>query len=145
MLALTLLVAASVEVERRRHRVLGRTGGQDLRRLGPDRRIWKVDVATGVIGVEVAVDDDVDLPGLNADAGQDLDDRRADDLELLEILRRQPFGETAVDEDRGLRMPDEPRVDHEALAWPVRFWSEETANDHARHDRMHRFGLSAGP
>jgi hypothetical protein len=90
-----------------------------------------------MIDVEVAVDDQVDLARLDADAGQCLGDRRAQEAQLAKILWRDVRADAGVDEDRRLRMADEPGVDDHALARRNRLRRQEAADHEPGDDRRH--------
>ena len=73
-----LFVVGAGEVDPLEDRVVGRVGQLPFDRLDVDRDARKRGVLSGVVGVEVAVDDLGDVADLDAGLGQDLVDRPAD-------------------------------------------------------------------
>jgi hypothetical protein len=96
-----------------------------------------------VVDVQVAVDDEIDRLGSDADAGEGLDDRRAKELHLADILGRQVRPDAGVDQQRRLRMPDQPGVDDHALARRHRVRRQESADQQPGHLRTHRLIMAA--
>ena len=107
----------SVEVHLRRDGVIRVSAGRlELGGLDEDRRPPELDVATGVVGVEVAVDDQVDVVRGQPERRDGLDDRRAREAHRRDILGGQVLGQAGVDQDGRIGMPNDPGIDDDSLA-----------------------------
>ena len=93
-----------------------RAGRLELGGLDEDRRPPEVDVATGVVGMQVAVDDQVDVVRCQPNRGDGLDDRGAREAHRRLVLGGQMLGQAGVDQHGGVGVPDDPGVDDDSLA-----------------------------
>ena len=89
-------------------RVVRAARRRELVGLDEDPGPAEVDVAPGMIDVEVAVDDEVDLARVDTDVGERVEDRRAHEPQLADIGRREVLADARVDEHRRLRDGERP-------------------------------------
>ena len=117
-LAVELLDGGAGEVDHRGQigEVVGRACVFDLVALGEDRHAREVMVPARMVGVEVTVRDELDVPCRDAVTPEDLGDRR--EVERAVLGDRAPVGERAarIEEEEPARMLDEERRHDDPIA-----------------------------
>ena len=135
VLALAHVPATLVDVDVGGDGVVGVARCLQLGGLDEDRRAAEMDVAARVVGVEVTVDDEVDVARRQSGAGEGIDDRCAREPHLGDVLGREVLGEAGVDQHGGLGVANDPRIDDDPLSRRDRFGRQEATDEHAGDGR----------